>query len=94
MSASNGGIEYFNPAAALSVLILVRIRLPAAKVINMSKSPCIKVCEFEQEICLGCGRSRAEIKGWKRLDKAERRALLAEADMRLLALAATGRRKY
>ncbi|MFI8747767.1 DUF1289 domain-containing protein [Pseudomonas sp. NPDC077186] len=59
----------------------------------MSKSPCIKVCEFEQDICLGCGRSRQEIKGWKRLDKAERRALLAEADMRLLALQATGRRK-
>lgn len=60
----------------------------------MSKSPCIKVCEFEQEICLGCGRSRQEIKGWKRLDKLERHALLAEADMRLLALEATGRRKY
>jgi len=48
----------------------------------MSKSPCIKVCEFEQDICLGCGRSRQEIKGWKRLDKAGRRALQA-----------TGRRK-
>ncbi|RMH84894.1 DUF1289 domain-containing protein [Pseudomonas sp. AOB-7] len=59
----------------------------------MSKSPCIKVCEFEQDICLGCGRSRQEIKGWKRLDKAGRRVLLAEADMRLLALQATGRRK-
>ncbi|MGG2397452.1 DUF1289 domain-containing protein [Pseudomonas sp. SH1-B] len=60
----------------------------------MSKSPCIKVCEFEQDICLGCGRSRQEIKGWKRLDKHERLALLAKADMRLLALEATGRRKY
>ena len=44
----------------------------------MSKSPCIKVCEFERDICLGCGRSREEIKGWKRLDKSERLALLAE----------------
>lgn len=60
----------------------------------MSKSPCIKVCEFEKGICLGCGRSREEIKGWKRLDKGERLALLAEADMRLLALEATGRRKF
>ena len=48
----------------------------------MSKSPCIKVCEFEKDICLGCGRSREEIKGWKRLDKGERLALLAEADIR------------
>ncbi len=60
----------------------------------MSKNPCIKVCEFEREICLGCGRSRHEIKAWKRLDKAERRALLAEAAMRLLTLEATGRRKF
>lgn len=59
----------------------------------MSKNPCIKVCEFERDICLGCGRSRQEIKGWKRLDKSVRRVLLAEADMRLLALEATGRRK-
>lgn len=29
----------------------------------MSKNPCIKVCEFERDICLGCGRSRQEIKG-------------------------------
>ncbi|MDH1444000.1 DUF1289 domain-containing protein [Pseudomonas sp. GD03721] len=60
----------------------------------MSKSPCIKVCEFDKDICLGCGRSRAQIKGWKRLDKGERLAVLAEADMRLLALEATGRRRY
>ncbi|MEO9332924.1 DUF1289 domain-containing protein [Pseudomonas guguanensis] len=60
----------------------------------MSKNPCIKVCEFEKDICLGCGRSRQEIKGWKRLDKHERLALLAQADMRLLGLEATGRRRH
>jgi len=60
----------------------------------VSKSPCIKVCEFDKDICLGCGRSRAQIKGWKRLDKGERLAVLAEADMRLLALETTGRRRY
>lgn len=60
----------------------------------MSKNPCIKVCEFEADICVGCGRSKREIKAWKRLDKDERFALLAEADMRLLAFEATGRRKY
>lgn len=59
----------------------------------MSKNPCIKVCEFDRDICVGCGRSRQEIKRWKKLGKAERRALLAEADLRLLALDATGRRK-
>ena len=58
-------------------------------------SPCIRRCCLDgHDICLGCGRSREEIKGWKRLGKGERLALLAEADMRLLALEATGRRKY
>lgn len=57
------------------------------------KDPCIKVCKFEQDVCVGCGRTRQEIKCWKKLAKPERRAALAEADLRLLALQATGRRK-
>ena len=59
----------------------------------MSKNPCIKICQFDADICVGCGRSKREIKAWKKLGKAERLSLLAEADMRLLALQATGRRK-
>ncbi|WP_278959114.1 DUF1289 domain-containing protein [Aquipseudomonas alcaligenes] len=59
----------------------------------MSKNPCIKICQFDADICVGCGRSKREIKAWKKLDKAERLSLLAEADMRLLTLDATGRRK-
>ena len=58
-----------------------------------SKDPCISVCKFTDDICLGCGRSKREIKAWKKLDKADKRAVLAEADLRLLQLAATGRRK-
>ena len=60
---------------------------------RMSKSPCIRICHFDDDICVGCGRSKREIKVWKKLGKAERFALLAEADMRLLAFEATGRRK-
>jgi predicted Fe-S protein YdhL (DUF1289 family) len=58
-----------------------------------SKDPCIGVCKFNDDICVGCGRSKREIKGWKKMDKAERRQALAQAQMRLLALGATGRRK-
>lgn len=58
-----------------------------------SKDPCISVCKFADDICLGCGRSKREIKAWKKLDKADKRAVLAEAELRLLQLAATGRRK-
>lgn len=60
----------------------------------MSKNPCISVCQFDAGICLGCGRNKREIKAWKRLGKDERFAVLAEAELRLLAFAATGRRKY
>ncbi|MCJ7957735.1 MAG: DUF1289 domain-containing protein [Pseudomonas sp.] len=60
---------------------------------SSAKDPCISVCKFSDEICIGCGRSKREIKAWKKLDKAERRQVLAEAAMRLLQLRATGRRK-
>ncbi|WP_368001046.1 DUF1289 domain-containing protein [Salmonella enterica] len=44
-------------------------------------------------MCLGCGRSKAEIKAWKKLDKGEQRLVMAEADMRLLVLGSKARRK-
>ncbi|EIK93702.1 hypothetical protein PMM47T1_25613 [Pseudomonas sp. M47T1] len=58
-----------------------------------SKDPCIGVCTFDDDVCVGCGRSKREIRGWKKMHKAERREVLAKAHMRLLALGATGRRK-
>ncbi len=57
------------------------------------KDPFIVVCKLANDVCLGCGRSKREIKVWKKLDKDEKRAVLAQADLRLLALGATGRRK-
>ena len=57
------------------------------------KVPCIRLCKFNHDICVGCGRSKREIRAWKKLDKADKRTVLAEAELRLLALGATGRRK-
>lgn len=57
------------------------------------KDPCISVCQFNADICVGCGRSKREIRAWKKLDKIDKRGVLAEAQLRLLELAATGRRK-
>ena len=39
----------------------------------MIKSPCLKVCKLAKrvdgnEFCLGCGRTREEIKRWSRSD--------------------------
>ncbi|UUY08098.1 DUF1289 domain-containing protein [Pseudomonas sp. J452] len=59
----------------------------------MSKNPCIDICKFADEICLGCGRSKREIKAWKKLDKAERRVVLVEAAQRLRVLKTKGRGK-
>ena len=60
---------------------------------SSTKDPCIGVCKFTDDICLGCGRTKREIKAWKKLDKDDKRTVLAESAMRLLALEATGRRK-
>lgn len=59
-----------------------------------TKNPCISVCKFDDDICIGCGRSKREIKAWKKMDKDEKRAVLAESARRLVQLKArTGRRK-
>ena len=57
------------------------------------KDPCIGVCKFADDICIGCGRTKREVKAWKSLDKDEKRTVVAESALRLLALQATGRRK-
>ncbi|MCU1759195.1 DUF1289 domain-containing protein [Pseudomonas sp. 14P_8.1_Bac3] len=60
---------------------------------SSTKDPCISVCKFSDDICIGCGRSKREIKSWKKLDKADKRTVLAESALRLIKLGATGRRK-
>jgi predicted Fe-S protein YdhL (DUF1289 family) len=40
-------------------------------------SPCVAICALdEQDICIGCQRTAAEITLWGRMDNAERRAVL------------------
>jgi predicted Fe-S protein YdhL (DUF1289 family) len=48
------------------------------------ESPCIKVCSIDPEtgFCIGCGRSRAEIAGWSRMDDVRRLAVLRQLDGR------------
>jgi predicted Fe-S protein YdhL (DUF1289 family) len=60
---------------------------------SSTKDPCISVCKFTADICLGCGRSKREIRVWKKLDKTDKLTILAEASLRLTKLGATGRRK-
>lgn len=40
-------------------------------------SPCVHVCALDDDdICIGCQRSVAEITRWSRMDNAERRQVL------------------
>ena len=60
---------------------------------SSTKDPCISVCKFTDDICLGCGRSKREIKAWKKLDKADKRTVLVESALRLINLGGAVRRK-
>jgi predicted Fe-S protein YdhL (DUF1289 family) len=47
-------------------------------------SPCIKVCAVSGRtgLCIGCGRTLAEIAGWGGMDEAQRQAIMAELPAR------------
>jgi predicted Fe-S protein YdhL (DUF1289 family) len=50
------------------------------------ESPCIDVCKIDKDTgwCLGCLRTKDEIKHWKDYSKKEKRALLKELGDRRL----------
>jgi predicted Fe-S protein YdhL (DUF1289 family) len=54
------------------------------------ESPCNKVCTVDpaSSLCVGCGRTLAEIAGWLGLSVAERRRIMIELPRRLAAPAA------
>lgn len=55
----------------------------------MIQSPCNKICTLNAEdVCVGCGRSRAEIGGWTQFDDAAKKRVIAAAKERLAAMAA------
>ncbi|WP_363350332.1 DUF1289 domain-containing protein [Methylocystis echinoides] len=58
----------------------------------MVESPCNKICTLDaNHICVGCGRSRAEIGAWSQLSDADKTRVVEEAKKRLKALA-TGKK--
>ena len=44
----------------------------------MTASPCISVCRLDPatQVCIGCGRTIAEIAAWPSLSEAERAAIV------------------
>ncbi len=53
-------------------------------------SPCTKVCTVDpvSGLCLGCGRSLAEIERWLAFTEAERTRIMAQLPARIAALTA------
>ncbi len=52
----------------------------------MVESPCIKICELNGAgICVGCGRTRAEIGAWTQMSDAQKRETVRVAVARLKA---------
>jgi uncharacterized protein len=49
------------------------------------ESPCNRVCTLDPatDLCLGCGRTLAEITAWTRMTDAERAQVMAECARRL-----------
>jgi predicted Fe-S protein YdhL (DUF1289 family) len=49
------------------------------------QSPCNRVCTLDPAsgICLGCGRSLAEIARWTQMSDAERERLMSDLDRRV-----------
>ncbi|MBG0797941.1 DUF1289 domain-containing protein [Methylocystis sp. L43] len=49
----------------------------------MVDSPCVKICELDQDgVCVGCGRTRAEIAGWISMSDAQRAQVVELAEKR------------
>jgi len=50
-------------------------------------TPCIKTCVVDprSNLCVGCGRTTAEIAVWGALNEPERRAIMAGLEARLVA---------
>ena len=48
-------------------------------------TPCIKVCivDGKNGLCIGCGRTLAEIAAWGGMDEERRREIMAELSVRL-----------
>ncbi len=57
-------------------------------------TPCVKICVVDpvSALCIGCGRTIDEIAGWGGMSEAQRLAVMAALDSRLVSMRARGAR--
>ncbi|MBD8596445.1 DUF1289 domain-containing protein [Pseudomonas sp. CFBP 8772] len=47
------------------------------------ENPCIAVCQLRGDLCVSCGRTKDDIRKWKRMRRPEKMAAVQRASMRL-----------
>uniref|UniRef100_A0A7C2AU12 DUF1289 domain-containing protein n=1 Tax=Pseudomonas graminis TaxID=158627 RepID=A0A7C2AU12_9PSED len=50
------------------------------------ENPCISVCYLRGDLCVSCGRTKDDIRKWKRMKRPEKMAAVQRASVRLKAL--------
>ncbi|MGF6591875.1 DUF1289 domain-containing protein [Pseudomonas sp. 2835] len=50
------------------------------------ENPCIAVCQLNGDLCLSCGRSKDDIRKWKRMKRPEKMAAVQRANQRMKSL--------
>lgn len=50
------------------------------------ENPCISLCQLSGDLCVSCGRSKEDIRKWKRMKRPEKMAAVQRATMRLKGL--------
>jgi len=49
----------------------------------MTDSPCVKICELDRDdVCVGCGRTRAEIAAWASMSEPQKAKVVELAERR------------
>ncbi|ROM15251.1 Predicted Fe-S protein YdhL, DUF1289 family [Pseudomonas sp. NFPP10] len=49
-------------------------------------NPCIALCRLSGDLCVSCGRTKEDIRQWKRMKRPEKMAAVQRASARLKAL--------
>lgn len=57
-----------------------------AEVAREIDNPCIALCQLSGDLCVSCGRTKDDIRKWKRMKRPEKMAAVQRADARLKAL--------
>lgn len=50
------------------------------------ENPCISVCQLSGDLCVSCGRSKDDIRKWKRMKRPEKMAAVKRASLQLKVL--------